>query len=88
VLGGQELLIVFIVIALIFGASRLPLLGRNLGQGIKEFKAGIGEFRDKDKDDSGKDQDEGGTGKTAGGGPATSQNGTGASDDIAAKRRD
>jgi TatA/E family protein of Tat protein translocase len=32
-----------IVIAVIFGASRLPSMGRNVGLGIKEFKKGISE---------------------------------------------
>jgi sec-independent protein translocase protein TatA len=43
--SGNEWIIVVLVVALIFGATRLPLLGRNLGQGIKEFKKGISEAR-------------------------------------------
>lgn len=74
--GGQEILIVIIVIALIFGASRLPLLGRNVGQGIKEFKKGIREV----KDDKEQGRDTGGT--------DTSANGAAPTDDAAAKRRD
>jgi len=38
---GPEWIIVLVVIVLLFGASRLPLLGRNVGQGIKEFKKGV-----------------------------------------------
>ena len=34
----QELLIILIIILILFGAKRLPELGRSLGQGIKEFK--------------------------------------------------
>jgi TatA/E family protein of Tat protein translocase len=30
-----------VILAILFGASRLPLLGRNFGQGIREFKKGI-----------------------------------------------
>ena len=37
-LGTSELLIVFGIIVLLFGASRLPELGRGLGQGLKSFK--------------------------------------------------
>lgn len=74
--GGQEILIVIIVIALIFGASRLPLLGRNVGQGIKEFKKGIREV----KDDKEQGKDSGAT--------DTSANGVAPTDDAAAKRRD
>jgi TatA/E family protein of Tat protein translocase len=42
-----------IVIAVIFGASRLPAMGRNFGLGIKEFKKGISEAsKDEDKSDA------------------------------------
>jgi sec-independent protein translocase protein TatA len=40
---GPEWIWVVIVIAVIFGASRLPSMGRNFGLGIKEFKKGISE---------------------------------------------
>ena len=42
-LGPSELLWVVIVLAVLFGASRLPAMGRNLGLGIKEFKKGLAE---------------------------------------------
>jgi sec-independent protein translocase protein TatA len=46
---GPEWIVVLVVIVLLFGASRLPLLGRNVGQGIKEFKKGVKEVgRDED----------------------------------------
>jgi sec-independent protein translocase protein TatA len=37
-LGFGELLLIFIVIMLIFGSSKLPALGDALGRGIKNFK--------------------------------------------------
>jgi len=37
-LGGPEVWIILGVIVLLFGAKKLPELGRSLGQGIKEFK--------------------------------------------------
>jgi sec-independent protein translocase protein TatA len=37
-LGGQELWIVLGVIVLLFGAKKIPELGKSLGLGIKEFK--------------------------------------------------
>jgi sec-independent protein translocase protein TatA len=37
-IGTQEGLIILAVIALLFGARRLPELGKSLGQGIKEFR--------------------------------------------------
>lgn len=41
--GGPEWIWVILVIVLVFGASRLPMVGRNFGRGIKEFKEGVSE---------------------------------------------
>ena len=38
-LGWQELLIVLVIVMIIFGAGKLPQVGRSLGLGVKEFKA-------------------------------------------------
>ena len=40
-LGVPELLFLFLIVLVIFGASRLPQLGRGLGEGIRNFKKGI-----------------------------------------------
>ena len=40
-LGFQELLVIFLIVLVIFGASKLPLLGRGLGEGIRNFKKGL-----------------------------------------------
>jgi len=40
-LGFGELLLIFIVILLIFGAAKLPQLGDALGKGIKNFKRSL-----------------------------------------------
>jgi sec-independent protein translocase protein TatA len=37
-LGIPELLVILAIIVLVFGASRLPELGRGIGKGIKNFK--------------------------------------------------
>jgi len=37
-IGIPELLIILLIIVLIFGASRLPELGKGIGKGIKNFK--------------------------------------------------
>ena len=39
--GFQELLIILLIVLVIFGASKLPQLGRGLGEGIRNFKKGI-----------------------------------------------
>ena len=37
-LGIPELVVILFIIILIFGASRLPEIGRGLGRGIRNFK--------------------------------------------------
>jgi sec-independent protein translocase protein TatA len=37
-IGIPELLIILAIIILIFGANRLPEIGRGIGKGIKNFK--------------------------------------------------
>ena len=37
-LGPLELILIVVVIALLFGARKLPELGKGMGQGIREFK--------------------------------------------------
>ena len=50
-----ELIWVIVVLVVLFGASRLPAMGRNVGLGIKEFKKGITESsRNDGKDELGK----------------------------------
>ena len=46
-IGIPELLIILAIIILIFGASRLPEIGRGIGKGIKNFKEAIKEGPDK-----------------------------------------
>ena len=50
--GPTELLWVIIVLAVLFGANRLPAMGRNLGLGIKEFKRGLSEAAHDDRNAS------------------------------------
>lgn len=39
--GVSEIAIVFVLAVVLFGAKRLPELGRGLGQSIGEFKKGV-----------------------------------------------
>lgn len=41
-LGWQELLIVLVILALVFGASRVADLGGALGRGIRDFRSEAG----------------------------------------------
>ena len=40
-LGPQELLIILLIVIIIFGAKKLPDLGKSLCEGIKNFKDAI-----------------------------------------------
>ena len=51
---GAEWIWVVIAIVVLFGASRLPAMGRNVGLGIKEFKKGVTEGSRDDKAEPGR----------------------------------
>lgn len=43
-LGGQEMLVIFVIILLLFGAKKIPELARGLGKSMGEFKKARDEF--------------------------------------------
>ena len=48
-IGLPELVVIFLVFFLLFGAKRLPEIGRSLGEGIREFKKALNEGRREEK---------------------------------------
>jgi len=40
-LGFTEIMLIMVVVLLLFGAKRLPEIGRSLGTGMKEFKDSV-----------------------------------------------
>ncbi len=54
--GPTELILILLIVIIIFGARRLPELGKGLGEGIKNFRKGMGgkESKDEKKSDSDK----------------------------------
>jgi sec-independent protein translocase protein TatA len=40
-LGAQELMLILLIALVLFGGSKIPELGRSLGQAIREFKRGV-----------------------------------------------
>lgn len=40
-MGGMEIVLIFAIVVLLFGAKKLPGLARGIGQSIKEFKKGV-----------------------------------------------
>ena len=57
-LGWQELLIILVILALLFGASRVASLGGALGRGIREFRSEArGEDELENEEDSGNEDE-------------------------------
>ena len=45
-IGMPELIIIFIIVLLLFGAKKIPELMNGLGKGVKSFKKGMKEVED------------------------------------------
>jgi sec-independent protein translocase protein TatA len=45
-LGLPEMLIILFIVILIFGANRLPDIGRGIGRGIRNFKEAVKDDRE------------------------------------------
>ena len=44
--GGQELILILLIVLVLFGAKKLPELARGMGQAIREFQKAKDEFND------------------------------------------
>jgi sec-independent protein translocase protein TatA len=53
-IGMQELVVIFFIALLVFGASRLPEIGKSFGRAIKEFKKTSSEITDPDDNEADK----------------------------------
>ena len=40
-LGFPEIILILVIVILLFGTSRIPELGRGLGEGIRNFKRSV-----------------------------------------------
>ena len=49
-LGLPEILVILAIVILIFGANRLPEIGRGIGKGIRNFKESNAEGAKRDDD--------------------------------------
>jgi sec-independent protein translocase protein TatA len=45
-LGVPELAIIFLIIIVLFGANKIPQIGKGIGEGIRNFKKGMHEGDD------------------------------------------
>jgi sec-independent protein translocase protein TatA len=51
-LGVPELLLILVIVIVIFGANKLPQLGRGIGEGIRNFRSSLkGGEHDRDGED-------------------------------------
>jgi sec-independent protein translocase protein TatA len=50
-LGPTEIFVILVLLLLLFGAKRLPELGKSIGQGMREFRKSMKEISD-DVDDT------------------------------------
>ncbi len=48
-IGMPELIIIFIIILIIFGAGKLPEIGAGIGKGIRNFKKATSEADNQEK---------------------------------------
>ena len=55
-IGWGELVIIFLIVLLLFGAKRLPEIGRSVGKAIQSFKKGMSD--ESDKNDAEKEKDD------------------------------
>ncbi len=52
--GPMEVVVILVVVLLLFGAKRLPEIGRALGDGIREFKKAVKDSADDSRPGGGK----------------------------------
>ena len=51
-LGGQEIIIIALVVLLFFGGKKIPEMMRGLGKGVKSFKDGMNGIADETEEKS------------------------------------
>jgi sec-independent protein translocase protein TatA len=49
-LGPMELVLIFLIVFVVFGAEKLPKIAKDLGKGIREFKKSISGEDEEKKD--------------------------------------
>jgi sec-independent protein translocase protein TatA len=48
-LGVPELIVIFFIVLILFGANKLPKIAKDIGSGIREFKKSVSGENDTDK---------------------------------------
>jgi sec-independent protein translocase protein TatA len=55
-IGVPELIIIFLIVLLLFGANKIPKIAKDIGGGIKEFKKAMNEHDNVPHEDNKKDR--------------------------------
>jgi sec-independent protein translocase protein TatA len=58
-LGPWELILIFLIVLVVFGANKLPRVAKDLGKGIREFKKSISGEQDEKSEEEKKDDKKG-----------------------------
>lgn len=45
-LGSQEIMLILLVLLVVFGAAKLPQIGKGMGEAIKNFKKSVNDVED------------------------------------------
>jgi len=48
--GPMELVFIFLIVLILFGAGKIPTIAKDIGSGIREFKKSMKDNPDEDKD--------------------------------------
>ncbi len=57
-LGAPELILIFLVILVLFGAKKIPELAQGLGKGVKEFRKAMKDVQEDTDADASKKTEE------------------------------
>ena len=57
-LGAPELILIFLVILVLFGAKKIPELAQGLGKGVKEFRKAMKDVQEEIEQDPSKKTEE------------------------------
>ena len=50
--GPWELMVILLIVMVVFGAKRLPEIGKGMGKGIREFKSSLREISEDEQPES------------------------------------
>lgn len=63
-IGMPELLLIFVIILVFFGAKKIPELAQGLGKGIREFRKAARDIQDEIEDEGKKIEEKGSSTKS------------------------